>query len=93
MVTTFGADGPIAWDGQRLWHEPALPVEILDRLGAGDALAAGVVHGWLNGSLAEGLRYGVVLAALILTQYGDMVLTTPDEVEMLLTRTGGGMLR
>ena len=93
VVTTFGADGPMAWDGQRLWHEPALPVEILDRLGAGDALAAGVVHGWLNGSLAEGLRYGVVLAALILTQYGDMVLTTPDEVEMLLTRTGGGMLR
>ncbi len=93
VVTTFGVDGAMAWDGQRLWHEPALPVQILDRLGAGDALAAGVIHGWLNGSLAEGLRYGVVLAALILTQYGDMVLTTPDEVEMLLTSTGGGVMR
>ena len=53
---------------------------ILDRLGAGDALAAGVIHGWLDQDLSAGLRYGVILAALALTQIGDMVITSKPEL-------------
>jgi 2-dehydro-3-deoxygluconokinase len=56
---------------------------MVDRLGAGDALAAGVIHGFLSGDLARGLRYGVTLAALALSQRGDMVVTTPAELEQL----------
>jgi 2-dehydro-3-deoxygluconokinase len=58
----------------------------VDRLGAGDALAAGVIHGWLDGDLSAGLRYGVTLAALALTQSGDMVITNKSE---LLSLTEG----
>jgi 2-dehydro-3-deoxygluconokinase len=52
----------------------------VDRLGAGDALAAGVIHGWLDGDLSAGLRYGVTLAALALSQFGDMVITNKSEL-------------
>lgn len=65
-------------------HQPALPVRIIDRIGAGDALACGVLHGWFNGDLALGLRYGVTLAALALSQHGDNVITTLPEVEALM---------
>ncbi|MFN8473115.1 MAG: sugar kinase [Anaerolineae bacterium] len=93
VVVSCGDQGAMAWDGQQVIYEQALPVHIVDRLGAGDALAAGVIHGWLNGSLAQGLRYGVVVAALALSQFGDMVDTTPDEVESLVSRVTGGVIR
>jgi 2-dehydro-3-deoxygluconokinase len=48
-----------------------------------DALAAGVIHGWLLGDLAACLRYGVTLAALALSQLGDMVVTTATELQAL----------
>jgi len=58
-----------------------------DRLGAGDALAAGVIHGWLDGDLAAGLRYGTTLAALALSQFGDMVITNKEEL-LRLSQSG-----
>lgn len=84
-VMTVGADGVVAWDGATLHRQPALPAVIVDRPGAGDALAAGVLHGWLAGDITLGLRYGVALAALALSQYGDMVVTTQAELEQMLT--------
>lgn len=71
--------------GSRLYSEPAKEVDVIDRIGAGDALAAGVIHGWLGGDLATGLRMGSVLAALALSQHGDIVITTPEELQSLLT--------
>lgn len=93
VVVTLGAEGMVAWDGAQVLHEPAVPVGIVDRLGAGDALAAGVIHGWLDGDLAQGLRYGAMLAALALSQHGDMLFTTREELATLLDGTGGGLLR
>lgn len=83
VVVTFGNEGAMLWDGKAWRHEPALPTQIIDRLGAGDALAAGVMYGWLLGDLAAGLRYGVTLAALALSQLGDMVVTTETEMQAL----------
>lgn len=87
-VMTIGANGVLAWDGATLHRQPALPAVVLDRPGAGDALAAGVLQGWLAGDLARGLRYGVTLAALALSQQGDIVVTTLDELESLLDNSG-----
>src|SRR5262249_21784655 len=83
VVVTLGDRGALAWDGVHFHQEEAIPVEVIDRIGAGDALAAGVIHGWLEGNLPQGLRYGVVLAALILSQHGDMLITTKDELMSL----------
>ena len=46
----------------------------------------GVLHGWLQGDLAQGLRYGVLTAALCLTHYGDAVYVTRAELDDLLER-------
>lgn len=84
VIITFGEQGALLWSGKEWLHEPALPTKIIDRLGAGDALAAGVIHGWLNNDLASGLRYGVTLAAMALSQYGDMLFTNKAELEKLI---------
>ena len=83
VVVTFGEQGPWLWNGKEWSHEEARPTQIIDRLGAGDALAAGVIHGWLEGDVAAGLRYGVTLSALALSQHGDMVITNKKELEAL----------
>jgi 2-dehydro-3-deoxygluconokinase len=83
VVITIGEQGAILWNGKEWLHEPARPTQIIDRLGAGDALAAGVIHGWLDGDLAAGLRYGVTLSALALSQYGDMLITNKRELSAL----------
>jgi 2-dehydro-3-deoxygluconokinase len=80
VVVSFSDQGALLWDGTEWKHEPARPTRIVDRLGAGDALAAGVIHGWLDGDLPAGLRYGVTLAALALSQAGDMVITNKSEL-------------
>jgi 2-dehydro-3-deoxygluconokinase len=80
VVLTFADQGALLWNGEEWQHEPARPTRIVDRLGAGDALAAGVIHGWLDGDLSAGIRYGVTLAALALTQLGDMVITNKTEL-------------
>lgn len=86
-VVSLGAQGAIGWDGAQSIHQPALPVQIIDRIGAGDALAVGVIHGWLDGDFARGLQTGVTLAALALSQRGDAVITTPEEVSALMAST------
>jgi 2-dehydro-3-deoxygluconokinase len=72
--------------------QPALPVQIVDRIGSGDAFAAGVIDGWLSGggsltdssAFREGLRRGVALAAIALSQFGDRVLSSRAELNAVL---------
>ncbi len=92
VVVTFGEQGALLWNGKTWLHEPSHPTQIIDRLGAGDALAAGVIHGFLDGELPAGLRYGVTLAALALSQLGDMVVTNRRELEAL-SKGGSTLVR
>ena len=80
LVLTLGEQGALLWNGKEWCHEPSRATQIIDRLGAGDALAAGVIHGWLDGDVVRGLRYGSTLAALALSQLGDMVVTNKQEL-------------
>jgi 2-dehydro-3-deoxygluconokinase len=83
IITSLSADGLIGWDRDQLLRQPACKVQVIDRIGAGDAMVAGVLHGLLQGDFAAGLRYGAVTAGLALSQYGDQVVTTREEVEEL----------
>lgn len=80
VVVTFGSQGALLWSDGEWKHELARSTNIVDRLGAGDALAAGVIHGWLDDDLEAGLKYGVTLSALALSQHGDMVVTNKAEL-------------
>jgi 2-dehydro-3-deoxygluconokinase len=79
----------IAYQDGRVLKTRTYEVEIVDRLGAGDSFAAGLVHGLLDGDLQKGLDWGVAASAIKHSIPGDFAWITRDEVEALLS--GGGM--
>ncbi|MFJ9907428.1 sugar kinase [Streptomyces sp. NPDC101152] len=65
---------------------PEMPaLHVLDRIGSGDAFAAGLIHGLLDGAgLERALAYGTAHGALTMTTPGDVSMATLAEVEALL---------
>ena len=79
----------VGFAGGRFLRTPSYDVEVVDRLGSGDAFVAGLLHGLLDGDLEKGLAYGTAMCALKHTIPGDFPLLTKAEVEALLR--GGGL--
>lgn len=83
VVVTVGERGSLALtrDGAR-YDQPALPVETIDAVGAGDAFAAGFLHRWLDDptGIPAALRSAATLAALKMTIYGDNAVITSDDL-------------
>ena len=63
-------------------------IEIVDRVGGGDAYAAGFIYGWLTGDVAKGVRYGNAFSAVQQTIPGDLAWVTLREVEAQLSGAG-----
>jgi 2-dehydro-3-deoxygluconokinase len=84
IVASLSSDGVIATDRTTTYFQPVHNIEVVDRIGAGDAMVGGVLHGWLQDDIEKGLRYGVTTAALALTQYGDPVITSREALETLI---------
>ncbi len=86
IIISLSSDGILGWERATdiALQVPARHVQMLDRIGAGDAMVAGVLNGWLQNDFAKGLRYGALMAALALSQYGDQVITNAAELETLL---------
>jgi 2-dehydro-3-deoxygluconokinase len=78
----------IAYRGGTVLRTRTYEVEIVDRLGAGDSFAAGLIHGLLDGDLQKGLDYGVAASALKHSIPGDFNWVTREEVEALLKGPG-----
>lgn len=93
IFCTFGAEGAAVLHGDAFHRQPALPVQIVDRIGSGDAFAAGALDGLLDGDPELGLRRGVALAAIALTQHGDRVLTSRAELEAVMGAGAGDVVR
>lgn len=84
ILMSLGENGVEAIiDGQRK-HEDATEVTIVDRLGAGDGMAAGILHSWLRGDKENCLKYGVAVAALALSHFGEQVTITANELDELV---------
>ena len=80
----------IAYQNDKILRTKGYEVEIVDRLGAGDSFAAGLIHGLLEGDgLQKALDFGVAASALKHTIPGDFNWVTRDEVEAMLK--GGGL--
>jgi 2-dehydro-3-deoxygluconokinase len=77
----------IACQGETIYRTRNFEVEIVDRLGAGDAFAAGLIHGLLDGDLQKGLDFGIAVSALKHSIPGDFAWVTRDEVEAVI-KTG-----
>jgi 2-dehydro-3-deoxygluconokinase len=93
VVVTRGADEVVgAFDGVVHRAVPP-PTEIVDRLGMGDALLAGMLFGLLEGAEpAEVLTHGTTLAALAATVAGDHAHATRADL-LAAGRGKGAVLR
>src|SRR5439155_19161548 len=49
VVLTLGSEGALALSGGKLYQRPGHLVDTIDRVGAGDAFAAGLIWGLLEG--------------------------------------------
>jgi 2-dehydro-3-deoxygluconokinase len=77
--------------GKSPWRE----VEIVDRLGGGDAYAAGFIAGWLENpaDLTRAASLGTAAAALKHTVPGDFLSATRAEIEAVLSSDERGALQ
>lgn len=81
-----GADATVA--------EPRAVDPVADRVGTGDAFAAGVLEGLVAGrSAADALVRAVSLAALCHTVLGDASVFGASDIERLLSDAGGRIVR
>lgn len=79
----------ILWRPEGVLRTRSYKVEIVDRLGAGDSFAAGLIHGLLDGDDQKGLDWGVAMSAIKHSIPGDFAWVTADEVAS--TVKGGGL--
>jgi 2-dehydro-3-deoxygluconokinase len=69
-------------------------LDILDRVGAGDAFASGLIFGLLDGKDLEwALRCGVAHGALVMTTPGDNSFATLDDVKQCMAGAGASVRR
>lgn len=86
----------VLWDARAgdLTTGPHHDIEIVDRIGAGDAFAAGLIYALTSGySSAAALRFAVAAGALKHTVPGDANLVSVEEVERLAAGDSSGRLR
>jgi 2-dehydro-3-deoxygluconokinase len=98
MVAITLRENPLVWKNSwtailyqkgNVLRTKTYEVEIVDRLGAGDSFAAGLIHGLLDNDPQKALDFGVAASALKHTIPGDIAWITRGEVEALLK--GGGL--
>lgn len=77
----------IAWHKNAIYRTRTYDVEIVDRLGAGDSFAAGLIHGLLNDDPQQALDWGVAISALKHSVPGDFACFSLAEVEALVQGT------
>ncbi len=80
---THSYDG-LVYDGKQLGRSPVYRLMIVDRIGAGDAFAAGVIRGVMSGhDMQKTTRFATAAAVLAHSIPGDFALVSPEEVERL----------
>ncbi|HXF69027.1 MAG TPA: sugar kinase [Thermoflexus sp.] len=84
IVLTLEEGGALLWHEGQIYIQPGYPLEPIDRVGAGDALVAGFLAGFLQGDPLQGLAYGVAYAALKHTFIGDIVWCSRSDLEQFL---------
>lgn len=71
VVVKLGAEGAVARRGEETWSSPALKLQVIDPVGAGDSFNAGFLHEYLKGSNVQTcLAAGNLAGALSVTRAG-----------------------
>jgi 2-dehydro-3-deoxygluconokinase len=72
---------------------PRYPVEVVDRIGAGDSFLAGLIHGLLDGDLDLAVRFAAFCAAMGLATPGDINYLGPEDLARFEAGLIGGLER
>jgi len=71
VVMTMGQHGSMVYDGENIYRGEAMPVEVVDTLGAGDSYIAGFLVSYLKGdTLQESIKKGHIAAREICKRLG-----------------------
>jgi len=85
-AATLGADGVLAWDGDRFYYSPAFDVKPVDTTGAGDVFHAGFAYAHLRGDdLPRALEFSCAAAGLDCLGMGARGgIASIEEIERLI---------
>lgn len=84
----------LAYSAGRLYTDDReIRLDTVDRIGAGDAFAAGFLAGYLTDGPQLGLQYGQAMLALKNTFFGDISWATLDDVKAFVAGSGGSLIR
>jgi 2-dehydro-3-deoxygluconokinase len=86
----------VLWDARtsEFHQSQRYDVRIVDRIGAGDSFAAGLIHGLITGRTPDAaLRFAVAASALKQTIPGDFNRVTVAEVERLMAGDASGRVQ
>jgi 2-dehydro-3-deoxygluconokinase len=82
------------YDGKDFFKGPKYHVWILDRVGTGDAFAAGLIYSLIKGkSNSEALAFGVAAASLKHSIWGDFNIAGVEEVKRLASGETSGRVQ
>jgi 2-dehydro-3-deoxygluconokinase len=78
--------GAICWSGGKFHEAPNRhDLEVLDRVGAGDSFASGLIYGFLKfNDPQKAVEYGAAHGALAMTTPGDTSMASLNEVKALV---------
>lgn len=93
LVLTRGAQGALGLSEGRVRQAGVFAAAPVDRVGAGDAFAAGFLYATLAGREEHALACGLALAGLKHSLPGDSLITTAAELERVLAREAHGIRR
>jgi 2-dehydro-3-deoxygluconokinase len=72
---------------------PRYPVEIVDRIGAGDSFVGGLIHGLIDGDLDLAIRLAAYAAAVGLATPGDINYFGPEDLAAFHADMTGALVR
>ncbi len=93
VVVKMGATGAVAIRNGQRFVAPAMPVTVIDPVGAGDSFDAGFLHQFLRGAdVATCLAYGNLCGAFSTTDSGGTeAFRNPTQMQEFLRRHGTGV--
>ncbi len=98
MRESFSADhndwSGLFYDKKNVYSSKKYEIQIVDRVGAGDAFTAGVIYGLFNKlSSQEIVEFSIAASALAHTFHGDFNLATIDEILAVASGDVTGRIR
>jgi 2-dehydro-3-deoxygluconokinase len=85
--------GDLLWERGTVRHAPRYPVEIVDRIGAGDSFVGGLIHGLLDGDPDLAIRLAAYAAAIALATPGDINHFGPEDLAAFHANLAGVLIR